>query len=200
MLYRELRLDERDCVQIGMQISQRQVRRSARRDWQSAGTDTYPLSAGNGCLSLNTNSDWIPSWWWQAPRVWPRDLPTGINGRTVNNFRSTTSQLPPPLDVGVATWIYDKRLAIDFYLALYFPNGGKRIEGYALRMTNKGYSTKYVVKTSQTCFQCKPSSQSISRGKTCAVIIFFTIIFCGEPLILYHTIKRFTDWSILLIT
>lgn len=108
-----------------MQISQRQVLRSARRDWQSAGTDTYPLSAGNGCLSLNTNSDWIPSWWWQAPRVWPRDLPTGINGRTVINFRSTTSQLPPPLDVGVATWMYDKRLAIDFYLALYFPDESK---------------------------------------------------------------------------
>lgn len=112
-------------MQIGMQISQRQVCWSARRDWQSAGTDTYPLSAGNGCLSLNTNSDWIPSWWWQAPRVWPRDLPTGINGRTVINFRSTTSQLPPPLDVGVATWMYDKRLAIDFYLALYFPDESK---------------------------------------------------------------------------
>lgn len=182
MLYRELRLDDRDCVQIGMQISQRQVRRSARRDWQSAGTDTYPLTAGNGCLSLNTNSDWIPSWWWQAPRVWPRDLPTGINGRTVNNFRSTTSQLPPPLDVGVVTWIYDKRVAIDFYLALYFPNEGKHW-GLRTAKDKQGLLNK-IVKTSQTCFQCKPSSQSISRGETCAVIIFFTIIFCGEPLIL----------------
>lgn len=198
MLYRELRLDERDCVQIWMQISQRQVRKSARRDWQSAGTDTYPLTAGNGCLSLNTNSDWIPSWWWQAPRVWPRDLPTGINGRTVNNFRSTTSQLPPPLDVGVVTWIYDKRLAIDFYLALYFPNEGKHW-GLRTAKDQQGLLNN-IVKTSQTCFQCKHSSQSISRGKTCAVIVFFTIIFCGEPLILYHRTKRFTDWSILLIT